>query len=425
VNRRSTNCLTAGLLFFAIASVAPAEEGGSWERPRLEETLKKALQGATRVRLRSGCVCCSGRDQLGARRTRVEETDPEAIRRLIEAIRIVEPEPGSTKSHACCGDGRVCEFYRGDELLAAVSLDHGTLLRWRGWNTDAELTKESADALARWLAEHGIRGLKEERTRQKAALQRRVEESRRLMPAALAESAAKVRPFSGWLLPGYTDHSVRSDEGVNACRICFEENVPDPRARPVLYFRLYGVDEASWRHCSGLDDVLERGLLPSLGKADLAEAIRGLLEDPQGLDGAARWLLGKKRWSAVEEKDLLALLPDLARRALGHPHADNRALAIAALGEIRGEEAAHLLRDVLSARIEVRGPAMDDLGLPAGGFPVPVVSSPWGCSDRAHAALLLARLGDKESLLAIRDLAKTAAKADARALAEALDLLGR
>ncbi|MCU0723862.1 MAG: hypothetical protein MUC63_09660 [Planctomycetes bacterium] len=425
MNRSIGTVSVVGLFCLTITCAAVAEEDGAGRAPGLEESLKAALKGATRVRLRSGCVCCTGKERAEARFSRVEEWDPGGVHRLVGAIRIAEPEPGSCFAHACCGDGRVFEFYRDDELLAAFSFDHESDLRWRGWSTDARLTEESAAALAGWLAEHGIRGLKEEKVRLETAHRVRAENSRKIVPESLIEPLAACRAWTGWFRPGYMDHGAHSEESADACRLCVEKALADPQARSRMVLRLYGVDEASWRHRFGFDDVLEKALLPSIGKPQLAQAIRDLRSDPQGLDGAARWLLGKGNWAALEEKDLRALLPDLAGRALGHPHADNRHLSIAALQTIGGEEAVRLLRDVLAGRIGVRGPPLDDLGLPAEGFPVPVVSSPRGCSERAHAALALSRLGDKESLAAIRELAKAATGPDRRAFAEVEERLGR
>ena len=46
---------------------------------------------------------------------------------------------------------------RADERVALTAVQHGRALRWRAFSDDYPFTEESAQALARWFEEHGVR----------------------------------------------------------------------------------------------------------------------------------------------------------------------------------------------------------------------------------------------------------------------------
>ena len=106
--------------------------------------LRRAVAGTTRLR-----VCTEDGETL------VEVTDAAQIREIIDNIRVKDPWPGDYGKCKCYG-WPIFEFYRGKELLAAVSYHHGTSLRWDPpWGSDANLTAKSAAFLKAWLEEHG------------------------------------------------------------------------------------------------------------------------------------------------------------------------------------------------------------------------------------------------------------------------------
>lgn len=116
-------------------------------------TLHEALQGVTRLRIRSGGTC--HRD-IGKEKTLVDVRDAEIVGDLIRRIKV------NTDNRiffcSCCGNPTF-EFYQDDKLIAALGAHHGKSLRWLGrkWQGDGVLTKDSADFLVKWLAVYGVK----------------------------------------------------------------------------------------------------------------------------------------------------------------------------------------------------------------------------------------------------------------------------
>ena len=116
-----------------------------------ERDLARALEGVTRLRVRTGGAC---HRRLPEERTLFETADPEEIRQLASAVRF-SPHLFDLGCQ-CCGLPTL-EFYRADSLVLALSLHHGKAVRridgpWE----NAPLTNESGAAMKRWLARHGI-----------------------------------------------------------------------------------------------------------------------------------------------------------------------------------------------------------------------------------------------------------------------------
>jgi hypothetical protein len=135
--------LGLGLLAYGLARgwfAAPAPS---------EQSLRPALAGADRLRVRTGGT---GQRDAGRVRTLFEETDPARIESVIAAIR-VDP---SANGPPCPCDGQMSfEFYRDGVLIATLGY-HGRALRWEGWRGDGALTADAAAALRRWLRSHGV-----------------------------------------------------------------------------------------------------------------------------------------------------------------------------------------------------------------------------------------------------------------------------
>jgi hypothetical protein len=370
-----------------------------WER-----MLHSALAEVTRIRVRSGGTC---HHDPAREKTLFEVKEAEKVRQVVDGIRV--DESGSGFHCMCCGEPSF-EFYAGERLVATLGFHHGRSLRWPGgWPGDGLLTDESAGFICEWLADHGITGPNEERESEKrsaAALRRRWKRYWSIIPKPMQKSVYAAKS---------------AEERVAA----FEQGVPDPVARAELYLRLFGCDELSWNIYVGLDELLPETLLPGVAKADMAAAFRNVLADPAGANGAARWIFSERKWGETEPAVLQEVLPALAERAMAHPRRVSRRRTIASLGAIKGQSAIRVLRRVLAGEIKVRVLNDEDKDEPGGmvSFGPGDGDVPEKCSDRAHAALVLAELGDRESLPAIRRLAGEAEGDDKKIADKALRML--
>jgi hypothetical protein len=204
----------------------------------------------------------------------------------------------------------------------------------------------------------------------------------------------------------------------------FQAGPEDRIVRARVYLRAFGCDEGSWNLYSGLDDLLKEVLLLKVTQEELVKAVT---EDhnPATLNGAGRWFFCEQKWKSLDEKALRVVLPVVARPALGHPRQVNRRMTLRALRESPGGIGVPLLRSVLDGSIPVRDLAESERDEPGGMvmFP-PGDDEVMDGSDRAVAGLLLAKLGDRESLPTILRLARIAAGEDEPILGKAVKLLG-
>lgn len=366
--------------------------------------LRRALAGATRLRVRTGGTC--HRD-IEAEKTLFEVKDAKPVQELVGQIQVDEPRSGG---HCmCCGEPSF-EFYQGEKLLLTLGFHHGRSLRWPdGWPGDAMLTPASSDFLCAWLSDHGVKGPEQERTEGKRQ-----------------EAAARLRQqLYEKLIPDEVLKRLEGARSVDEAAAAFENGLNDPVARAALCLKLFGCDSASWNLYSGLDETLQEALLPKVGKERLAAAIRKVAADPAGGNGAARWLFGEGKWASLDDKAVQELVPALAGRALGHPREICRRRTMLALAAIKGDAAVKLLRSVLAGEITVQELPKGQQGEPGGmvSFAPTDGDLPKGCSDRACAARLLAKLGDRASLPTIQELAKAAKGEDRKALDEAIQIL--
>ncbi len=144
---RRLQVLSTGLDAAKVSLFRESNEGCVVEH-RWIDALINATKGATLIRVRSGGTC----DDEGAPyKTIALREGAAAIRSFIELVEVNEAE-SRTQCH-CCGSPTI-EIYRGDRLVAALSVHGGTRLRWlEGWPSDAVLTARSSRALVAWLSE--------------------------------------------------------------------------------------------------------------------------------------------------------------------------------------------------------------------------------------------------------------------------------
>jgi hypothetical protein len=83
-----------------------------------------------------------------------EITNPTEIREVIDNLKFQTEQ--KTKSCFCVGYPGM-DWYRGQERIAATSVQHGRAIRWQGhFVNDALLTEESGAWLRQWLMRHGL-----------------------------------------------------------------------------------------------------------------------------------------------------------------------------------------------------------------------------------------------------------------------------
>lgn len=204
--------------------------------------------------------------------------------------------------------------------------------------------------------------------------------------------------------------------------------VPGTLERISTCLRLLGAASPEWHVNLPLDRLLEPWLQEAFSGEVVAAAADRVLGEPLGLAGAARWLLHARGAAHVPSHDAVRLVPIVARWALAHPVPRNRTETLEVLADIQSAFVLPLLHEVLAAGFEPRPlePAWRDLvalfGPPETFFAFDTHLLR-GTSDRAFAALLLARRGEAGIRPRVREMMETAGTADFHALALALEAL--
>jgi hypothetical protein len=238
--------------------------------------LLATLAGVDAVRVRTGGLC--HRD-VAAERVLWSSADPDGLREVLDLLAI--DDPPSPWRCMCCG-GPTIEFLRGDAVLQAVTVHHGTRLRGADelWPTDVDLTDEAATRLCGWLAERGAT----EPGRQLAAMRAEAEAERRLrgaQDAILPEGVAQRIRRIPW--------SPEADAAADAVVVAA---LPERGRRLEAAFRVAAAG-ADLRATSG-DPVTLALLRTSVRLTPVTELLAALDHaetDPALAVGAARWLL--------------------------------------------------------------------------------------------------------------------------------------
>ena len=404
--------------FLASSFLLPLACPGCTARHGWTESLQQAVQGTTRLRIRSGGTC---HRVIEHEETLAEVTDATEINRFIDGIVIDERRSGG--SCMCCGNPTF-EFYAGDRLLAMVGYHHGERLRWANgkWTGDGELTSASRSFLIAWLSQHRVDGprreveAKQERQDEKARRQRRYAE---LIPEQTLRAISEATTWG----------ALRNDNAVGDKRQkltaeAFVHQEKDARTSIELYLRLLGVTaNDGWNMYLDYETPITKHLLPRFKGAELAQVAVDVMKDDEGMLGAARWFLGENGWRNLDESDRERMLPPLAQRALQHRYMNTRKNVMNTLSEIGGPRAAESLRRMLSRPTD---PNWTPPNLKY-GWRIKLVDGDEvcseECSDAVWAAFCLAKIGDIESLPAIQRLADESQGPDKDLLSKALELL--
>jgi len=387
---------------------------------RWMDSLRKAIQGTTRLRVRAGGTCYPRSEE--EEETLVEITDAEEIDRFVKGILIDESQSGG---HCMCCGSPTFEFYAGERLLAMVGYHHGERVRWAGgtWTGDGELTDPSRDFLNSWLSQHGVEGPRREVEEKQKRQDEQIRQQQRyaeLMPRDMLVAASQAQ--SSREVSGYDSSSV--DKRKKLVADAFLKHEPDAETSVRLYLRMLGViRDRPWNEYGYYDELIVKYLLPRFNGPELARAALATMTDEEGMAGAARWFLGDKGWRNLDESDCERVLRPLAKQALENHYMDTRKEVMHVLSEINGAWAAELLRSMLSRPTDPSWvPSKDGYGwrVNFGGGDQVFADE---CSDAVWAAFCLAKMGDAESLPAIERLAAGARGEDKDLLAKALQLL--
>lgn len=373
---------------------------------RWTDAFRDQVAKADRLRVRSGGTC---HRKISREKTLFEVEDAAEISRIVARVAIDETVAG--QHCMCCGDPSF-EFFEGERLIAMVGFHHGRSIRWiDGWPGDGVLTSASADALITWLADNGVSGpLKEQQNsrRQNDALQRRFGLILAVVPDTVSTKLMQAKSPA---------------DAVKA----FTEGVPDPAERAAVCLRVLGCDNGSWNRYTQFESLACKGLLPKLDQASLSAAVAGAGQDQVLADGAARWLFAERKQDSVTAETLAEILPALAKAGLSHPRATNRVETMLALGRIKSAEAIRTLRECLAGEIAVRKLSDGEATEPGGQ----VVYRPRKVkvndkySDKVNAALVLAEIGDRQSLAFLRQLVQNTEGAEKAALDAAIERLAK
>jgi hypothetical protein len=382
---------------------------------RWTSSLRQAVQGTTRLRVRSGGTC---HRNLSREETLADITDAAEIDRVVKGIAIDWPNSG--RSCACCGSPTF-EFYAGDKLLAMLGYHHGQNLRWAGgpWWGDGALTPASRTFLNSWLSRHGVTGPQAEVDRVQEQKDRDSRNQRRyaeLIPAATLAAVTQAQ--------SYPDRDPLQENRRKLTVDAFVKHERDAQTDIILYLRMLGVTrDYAWNRYDVFDSVVAKHLLPRFKGPDLGAAALSVMKDEEGLAGAARWFFGDRGWRNLDESDRERVLLPLANWGLQHRFVSTRKWVMDNLVEVNTPWAAELLRGMLTRPTDpnwvpstgVYGRTMD-----VGGGEKVYEDA---CSDAVWAAFCLARMGDTASDGVIQGLADASNERDKELYGKALRIL--
>lgn len=221
------------------------------------------------------------------------------------------------------------------------------------------------------------------------------------------------------------------EPGRDAERLAeLERLLPGALERVSTGLRLLGAAAPEWHVNLPLDRLVEPWLHEAYSGELVAAAIDRVVAEPLGLAGAARWLLHARGAAHVPSHDALRLVPVVARWSLADPVPRNRTETLEVLADVRSGFVVPLLHEVLAAGfgprpLEPRWHGLVALFGTAETFFAFDTHLLRGTSDRAYAALLLARRGEAGIRPRVRELMDSAGAADFHALALALEALER
>jgi len=229
------------------------------------------------------------------------------------------------------------------------------------------------------------------------------------------------------LLPAGAPSWLWDPEHAAARQTALEGLVPDPLERAATCLRLLGAAHPEWHVGLPLDRLVEPYLHDGFPGGLVARAIDDALGEPLGLAGAARWLIHTRGVEHVPPHDAARQAEIVARWSLEHPVPRNRTETLELLADVRSPFVVPLLHEVLAGGFTPREapPDVRELFHLFGDPETFHLDDDLvrGTGDRAYAALLLARRGERGIRPRVREMMDVANTADFHALALALEVL--
>lgn len=229
------------------------------------------------------------------------------------------------------------------------------------------------------------------------------------------------------LLPATAPEWLWKAEHNAARQTALEGLLPDPHERARTCLRVLGAAHPEWYVGLPLDRLVEPYLHERFPGELVAAAIDAVIGEPLGLAGAARWLVHAGGAAHVPPRDAARQLAIVARWSLEHSIPRNRTETLELLARVKSPFVVPMLHAVLAGAFTPRPPEDDvrELLYLFGDPETFFVDEPLvrGTSDRAYAALLLARRGERGIRPRVREMMDEAGTADFHALALALEAL--
>ncbi len=261
--------------------------------------LYKALDGATRLRIRTGGTC--HRDPK-KEKTLLDVRDAKEVAAFIQLIRIDANESGF---HCMCCGNPTLEFYRAETLILSLGFHHARSLRWPGgqWKGDGLLENTSAEFLVKWLAARGVRGPQEE-VEESIRLQKKSEMSQKKWLSAMP---ASLKPFWSAM------NDISGTNKTKEMQLAFSKQFRDEKEQVLALLEWFGSGEGPWSGFPSYETVAEELLL--LHKTGhIVDAIRNEKLTDRQVEGAARLFAVSDLFQ--RRPDDIRLLPDRLKRQL-------------------------------------------------------------------------------------------------------------
>ena len=279
-------------------------------RHRWNASLREALAGTTRVRLRAEPECSL--EEAGAPR------DIDGPSEIAELMAILVFEESAGVGICGCLGGTAIELHQGDGRVETLQLVCGVSIRWSGWPGDGQMSDGSQQALVDWLARHGVTGPRDELRETRAGLEvwarKRARAAAAMSPRLREAFALEVERASRW----------PADESWPAFRKALAADFPNAADRIAMLLRVMGAEMGSWRGIDAVDRVAD-DLLRTYRPAQLERACAAALRsDDRALRrGAARF------WDVHESPVPRTLASDPAlRSALLTAHQESRSAEV-------------------------------------------------------------------------------------------------
>lgn len=243
-----------------------------------------------------------------------------------------------------------------------------------------------------------------------------------------AELWDRVVTAQAAVLPAAAPEWLWTPEHGAARQTALEGLIPEPVARASACLRLLGAAHAEWYVGLPLDRMVEPYLHTGFPGVLVGEALESVLPEPLGMAGSARWLIHAGGAEHVPPLVALRVLPEVARWALAHPVPRNRTETLELLARVRSPFVVPMLHEVLAGGFVPRESPPEErrlfhlFGDPETFF-LDDDHLVRGTGDRAYAALLLARRGERGIRPRVREMMDEAGTADFHALALALEAL--